>query len=339
MGHLIPNRKSLNENATYTGLPSEVVSIPGVGIAIHDGVTPGGVVVRNQTVSNENIIRNPKFKVRQNGNSWMGNSGFSTYIADGWYISHAGGSTSNIILLDDGIRITAMSGGNDNSYSRFIQVIPRPLGYSLSEMTLSFEASSAQSPSIAAEVFITGTSGGEISFVGRFDLTPDRERYEATFTTTEYVVNNNLTDNMKLAFWLEAGDDYNDRTGGILPLQSTVDIDNIKLEFGANSTPLNYNFLDDERKVMEIFEVSETSDVPLLMSDITIDGADEDVIITVPYKVAKWKSTTPTYTSQFTNSDSVYNSGRSSFQVLGEGDASSSAARIASYTCNAEISL
>ena len=116
MKKLILKSLSESENAIYKGMKDEIVSVTGVGVAVHDGVKDGGTVLREPTAVNDNILRNGNFTVTQNGTVFTGNSGSATYTIDGWFIAHNGGSTSNIAKLDKGVRVTCLSGGSDRDW-------------------------------------------------------------------------------------------------------------------------------------------------------------------------------------------------------------------------------
>lgn len=334
MKKLILKSLSEIENSNYTGMKGEIVSVTGVGLAVHDGVTEGGTILMESAAIGDNILRNGNFIITQNGTTFTGNSGAATYILDGWFMNHFGGSTSNVAKLDNGARVTAISGGAANSLSRLMQVIPLPKNLSGKQVSLSFKAKSSNSLAIAAECFITG---GGTKYINRFDLTNSFDVYTATFTIPEYTASDTLTDNFKIVFWIEAGDDWNSRTGGILAQDNSVDFEYIKMEFGSVATEFTYNYQDELSKVRRIFEKN-GGDVPALLHNISIFGSSaNDVHGTINYAEEKWKVVGPTFSVSHMSSSSTYAVGTKSFSVLGVWNGTSGSARVESWTCDAEI--
>lgn len=335
MKSTILKKISAIENANYRGKSGEVVSIPLVGVAVHDGVTFGGTIVRTSTQVNDNLFRNGNWSVQQNGNEWLGNSASNNYIVDGWWVSHNGGSTSNVAIDASGdLIINAMSGGLNSSYSQLTQVIANPIDYSNKVMTVSFIASSNQADSIAVEATITGSAP---KFVSRIDLSTTKKLYTVSFAAPQYILSDPLTDKFYIKLWLEAGDDWNARTGGILPSSHTTTIESIKLEFGEEPTEHAFIKTEEERKVMEYFEKSDPSSNPILMSSTLDSPNSNSVVCSISGKYSKWKLPSVTFNTSFTTSDSLYRSTRDSFQVLSTWDGGNSISRLTSYEINAEL--
>ncbi len=335
MKSTILKKMSLIENANYLGKSGEVVSIPLVGVAVHDGVTFGGEVVRTSIQSNENLLRNGNWSVQQNGTEWIGNSLDNNYIIDGWWISHNGGSTSNVAITAGGdLLLNAMSGGLPSSYTQLTQVIANPSDYSGKRMTLSFIASSNMAESVAVEATITGSAP---AFVSRVDLGVSKKLYALTFDVPLYVESNPTLDKFYIKIWLEAGDDWNNRTGGILPTSHATTIESIKLEFGEEATEHTFTRQDEERKVMSYFEKSKAGAPAVLMSAVNESPAADSVVCNINYKHAKWKYPEVTYTTAFTLSDNLYSNRQDGFQLLSTWDGSGSISRVASYEANAEL--
>lgn len=335
MKSTILKKMSAIENANYRGKSGEVVSIPLVGVAVHNGTTFRGTVVRTSIQVNDNLFRNGNWSVQQNGNEWLGNSDPNNYIVDGWWVSHNGGSTSNVAIDTSGdLLLNVTSGGLSSSYSQLTQVIANPADYSNRVMTLSFIASSNQAESIAVEATTTGSSP---KFISRVDLTSTKKLYTLTFNAPQYVESTPTTDKFYIKLWLEAGDDWNDRTGGILPASHAITIESIKLEFGDEATEHAFIKSEEELKVMTYFEKSVDGAAPVLMSSVRESPSVDSVVCNINYRRTKWKDPAVSFSTAFTSSDNLYNNGRGGFQLLSTWDGVNSISRLISFEANAEL--
>lgn len=357
MGSLVPKKLTRDGNAAYTGLPGEIVTIPGFGCAVHDGFTPGGTEVRTVDQGpSRNIARNTNFNFVQNGSSWMGNSGDKTYVFDGWFIQHAGSSTSNVARVpsyDSTIkqptfgRITATSGGLASSFSILSQRYARPALFAGREMVLSFWIKSSSAKRICIEFGLTfadaGTSSRSI-LVGNPSLTANEWTFvELPFTVPEVTssdVIDNTQDHAYLYLWLEAGDNYNGRTGGILPISASFDIGNVKLEFGTEATPYEFDYITEQQKVYEYFEKSSRT---MFFAPFGLTSFGTSCGLNVNYGFPKWSDTafqvSLSYTTDSVGTVVTNNDNQFGFTLTGVANSGSSPARLLTYTADAEFNF
>lgn len=347
--------KSLEENKTYLGLRGEIVTIPLVGVAVHDGVNVGGTVLTEQSILNrngiDNIVRNSNFIFDQNGNSWLGNSG-NTYISDGWYIQHGGGSTSNAARLSaweptlnqvTQLRVTTFSGGGSDAFSLLSQRYARLRRYAGQVMTISYWIKANVKTSISGECGLTFADGGTANrntLINRVTLPANVwTKVEQTFTVpmiTGADVIDDSQDHMYIYFWLEAGDDYNDRTGGLLPFSGSFDIGNIKIEYGDQATAYStMTFRDEEKKVHEYFE---KSSLLRYFSPFALTSPAASCGLNVDFGNPKW-NTLPdvTFTTDFVNAPALGARNQFGFTLGGIANSGGSTARLLTYTADSEI--
>lgn len=352
MSRLIPPKLSVAANAEYVGLPGEFILVPGVGIAIHDGVTKGGNLIEfKKEFAGKNLIRNANFKVKQNGNSWLGipSSGDVQYIADGWYFQRGGGSTANCTVsnqhrdgesdIDNSLRVTTMSGGLSNSYSLISQRMAGVQLLSGRTVSLSFKAKCNIDRRIAIEFgqdFKSATQTKKI-VVGQAELKNQWQKFEFTFDVpalpdpyTVGVDNNNW-----LYFWLEAGEDLNARTGGIDTEDSSIDLANIQLEIGEEATEFEVRSYEQELEMVR--EYYEVFDGFISMNKAALSGDSATVNAFVHYSVRKLKAPTISFTSDFLSGGASYGITEDGFNVMGTPTSPTSTSRILTYIASAEI--
>lgn len=353
---LIPLEKLKAENEAYTGLKGEIVSIPTFGAAIHDGVNPKGVLltpaIEAAYAGRDNFVRNSDFSSIQNGTSFVGNSAAATYIMDGWFIMHNSGSTSNVAQLatydaetnsTTQMRITTFTGGADASYSILAQTYHTPSRFAGKRMTLSYWIKPTVSTSITNEFLLTFADVGTAnrgSLIGRQSLTANVwNRIESTFDVpiiTSSDVISNLTDNGRLLFWLDAGDDWNTRTGGILPFSGTFDIANVKLEDADRAT--EYTSSDRVYEAAKVHEYYETSVRVTFMNTAATTAHTSVAVATLDFKDTKWTNLpTITFNTTFVSGVALQARDSGGFTVLGTSTSAGSAARVTDYIANAEI--
>ncbi len=353
MNRLIPPTKSDDVNANYIGLPNEFVLVPGVGIAIHDGVKKGGHLIEfKKEFAGKNLIRNANFKVKQNGNQWLDvpASGDAQYIADGWYFQRGGGSKANCAVsnlhrggesdIDNSLRITTMSGGLSSSYSIVSQRMAGVQLLSGRTVSLSFKAKCSVERRIAIEFgqdFKSETQTKKIA-VGQAELKSTWEKYEFTFDVPAlpdpYTVG--LENNNWLYFWLEAGDDLNARTGGIDTEDSSIDIANVQLEIGEESTEFESRSYQQELEMVQAYY--EVFDGLISMHKSGLAVTTDQVNTFVRFAVRKSKAPEIQFTSDFLTGEVSYGITEDGFNVLGKATSSESTARLLTYVANSEIS-
>tara|TARA_R110001606_G_scaffold385158_1_gene548534 strand:+ start:31342 stop:32412 length:1071 start_codon:yes stop_codon:yes gene_type:complete len=352
---LISLTKSLEGNSNYTGFKGELVSIPLVGVAVHDGINAGGTILTEQAELNrngvDNIVRNSNFQFTQNGTSWTGNAG-NDYISDGWYMQHGGGSTSNAAqvttyepLLNQStyLRVTTFTGGASNSFSLLSQRYSRLVKYTGQELTISYWVKSNVTTSLSGECGLSFADAGTAdrkTLINRVTLQANTwQKVEQTFTVpaiSNSDVIDDTQDHMYIYFWLDAGDDFNDRTGGILPFSGTFDIGNIKVEYGSQATAYNtMSYRDEEKKVHEYYEKRTRNQF------LSSSGTSTHATTTIgnfEFKNAKWSDLpTVTYSATFISGDSIFSRDAYGFTLIGTATEVASSARISEYIANAEI--
>lgn len=352
---LIPCTLSSEENSTYTGLDGEIVGVSGKGIALHDGVNQGGLLLTPSLSTGDgfNICRNSNFYFTQNGTSWMGVSG-NTYISDGWFMQNGGGSTANVARVGSyssdfkqgtHLQVTTITGGGSGSFNILSQRYPNPARFSSKDMNLSLIAKSSSNCVVSFSLGMTfadaGTPNREI-LLGFESLTANTAKeidfsFVAPAVSESDVINNNV-DSVYLYMWLESGDDFNGRTGGQLPINATFDVGNFKLEFSKTKTPYNFGAVSEEQsKVFEFYEKRTVTQFfyPFSTTGTTISSC----ALTIDYAHPKWSDTIAniTYSTSFVGTIAINSKDRHGFTMTGIANNASSAARVTSYTVDAEI--
>lgn len=348
-------RVSKEVNATFTGINGEVLAIPGSGIALHDGATLGGVLLEPRPLNaGRNLLRNGSFIVNQNGTSWLAipSSGNIEYIADGWHFHRGGGTTANAATsrsFVDGqpdaytaLRVSTFSGGAPNSFAVLCQQIDDARLLGGKRVTVSFKAKASANRRIALTVrrdFRGGVSD-EI-FIGNFEIGVAWKSYSQTFDVPNTVAATVFTAGhfTGLWFWLEAGGDFDARTGGIGVHSGSFDVTNIKMEIGDRATPFGEISGGDELlKVQQYFEKSTET---VFMSQGGYNDADTvKTVAYIPFRVPKVKApaiSAGSITADFAASPTVFDIGARGFNVLATASDVSSIARVTGYTADAEI--
>jgi len=351
MSKLIITKKSEEENNQTTGLNGEIFAIPSVGLSVHDGVTQGGVLLKQNNASNENILRNGSFIVNQNGTSWQGipTSGNIEYIVDGWFYHRGGGSTANaavstglasdLPVATKALRVTTFSGNNDNSFSIICQQISGVNLLDGQTVTISFWAKTTSSRRIAVILRqdYDNVVGSPELFLGNPSLTNNWEFYSYTITVPKAITTsafgvNNFTG---LWIWLEAGSDYDARTGGIGAQSGQTDIANVKMEIGNSATLFGtFNLENETLKVQQYYE--KNFDDIFMFNGAYNDAASIKSNVYIPF-VPKIKIPNVTINTNFLTNPSILAIGKRGFNVLATPTSASSVARVTDYIANAEI--
>ena len=353
MTRLIPRKVSAAENATTVGFNGEVLGIPGTGIAIHDGITPGGVVLQDRPgTPAENLVRNGNFIVAQNGTSWLSipTSGSFEYIADGWYFHRGGNSTANAATsrsiaadLPDAytaLRITTTSGGLASSFSVLSQQIANVQLVAGKTVTVSFWAKTTSTRRIAVSIRqdYDSAKGSVETFAGNASLTTNWSRYSFTVNVpasvpADVVGINSFTG---LWIWLEAGSNYDNRTGSIGEQSGQTDIANVKLEIGEIATDFGpHSYVDELLKVKRYYEKS--TQVQFLCRGAYSDAGKNDAVGYVKFDTEKVAAPVVTVSGDYVAGLAAFGAGAAGFSVLGVPNNATSVARITGYTANAEI--
>lgn len=354
MSRLVPKQLSEAANAEYLGVPGEIITIPGVGMAIHNGAVKGGNILRFPvTNAGKNILRNSRFMVKQNGNLWMDipSSGDSHYIADGWFFQRGGGSKANCAISNtyrngeddviDALRTTTISGGGSSSFSILSQRFADVRLLSGRTCTLSFKAKCNVARRIALEFGQTMDSAdpNKNLAIGQAELTSSWQKFEFTFQAPELPDPYSLGGNNHnyLYFWLEAGDAFNSRTGGITPFSGSTDITNVQLEIGDKATDLEFlTYYEELAKVQEYYETY--SGVIGLQKEGFKGTASPDVVGGfISFAQRKKFTPTVTTTTDFLTADFLYGVSSHGFNVQATANSAVSPARLLTYKADAEI--
>lgn len=348
---------SQSENAVLSGISGELIAVPGVGVALHDGGTPGGMMLRPRlesvASSGANLIRNGNFIVAQNGGSWVGIPTVANihYIADGWHFHRNGGSTANAAVsrsyVDSegdayaALRVTTFSGGLASSFSVLCQQIADARLCAGRTVTVSYKAKAGTSRRIAVilrQDFI-GATGVIETFAGNAELTSDWQTFSHTFSVPDTLSSYTFGTGhyTGLWFWLDAGSDYDGRTGGVGNTSGQFDIANIKMEIGGAATPFGEtSYYDELQRVQQYYEKS-TETVYMSQAGLN-DGNTVKAVAYIPYRVPKAK--TPTISglaTSFISSPSSSAVGTVGFNVIGTASDATNYARVTGYTADAEI--
>jgi hypothetical protein len=354
---LVLKRLSELENDALIGINGELIAVPGVGLALHDGGTPGGIMLEPPPQvagsAGHNLIRNGNFIVQQNGYEWLGipTSGDIHYIADGWHFHRGGGSTANVAISrtyteseEDAytaLRVNTFSGGLASSYSILCQQIADARLCIGRTVTVSYKARATNPRRIAVVLrqdFDSATGTLE-TFAGNAELTTDWQYFTHTFrvpdTPGSYTYG--AASFTGLWFWLDAGSNYDDRTGGVGNTSGQFDITNVKMEISSIATPFGAtSYWDELLRVQQYFEKN-TETVYMAQGGYN-DGATVKTVAYIPYRVPKVK--TPSIsgiTSSYVTSPVASGIGTIGFNVLGTANDVTSIARITGFTADAEI--
>jgi hypothetical protein len=345
---------SETENEEYTGINHEIVAVIGRGIAIHDGGTPGGKMLEPLPhTNNTNLIRNGKFNINQNGTSWISipTSGNQHYIVDGWFFHRGGGSTANAATsrtYADGfarayqsLRVTTFSGGGSDAFSILSQQIDDVRLVAGITTTLSFWAKATIPRRIAVTIRQYYGSGQPTheTFFANFELTTEWQFFTATITmpgigSTVVLATGHFTG---LWFWLDAGSDYDSRTGGIGNTSGQFDIYGVKWQPGDSADELEATSNDEDlREVYKYYE--KVTKLQYMYQWSVNNAAAVTAVAYVDFMVKKAKIPSITSVStQYVTSPTVSGIDAKGFNVYGTPDSASSAARILGYTADAEI--
>lgn len=352
MSRLILPIATTTSNAGTAGISGEIKAIPGVGLALHDGSTPGGLMLSPAPeVAGENLLRNGNFIVTQNGSSWQGipTSGNVHYIADGWHFHRGGNSTANVAsarsLANDlpeaytALRVTTSSGGLSSSFSIISQQIAGVQAIGGRTVAVSFWAKTTSVRRIAVTIRQDYKSTKVVeTFVGNVELTQNWKQYSFVVSvpasiSTDTIGANSFTG---LWIWLEAGADYDQRTGGIGVQSGQTDIANVKLEIGSAATLFGPTSIPDELlKVQRYYEVNSET---LYMARAGYNNTSSvSVTAYVPFSLPKAKTPVVSVTTSFASGTATAAIGTKGFNILAVATSASSIARVTGYVANAEF--
>ena len=352
MSRLILNNLTFQQNASYIGFNGEVVNVIGYGTAVHNGVKPGGVLYEKQKmIAGRNLLRNGDFAVQQNGNQWIGvpTSGDYEYIVDGWFYQRSGNSKANAAVSESNLdnlsdiqralRVTTFSGGSPSAFSVISQRKAGVLVFSGKTLTLSFYAKCNNQRSIAIEVgndFKSSVVNQRMMIV-RADLTTKWQKFVFTFNFPNIpsVMTRGVDHHSWLYFWLEAGDNFNSRTGGINTYSGTFDFADIQLEESERDTP--FERLEYTKSLGNVREYFEKVNSVISLSKYGNSTSNDKVGGYIPYAIPKRKAPVLTPSYDFVDAPSLFGISEQGFNVVGTANNADSVARVLGYTANSEI--
>jgi hypothetical protein len=200
-----------------------------------------------------NAIINGNFDIWQRGTSFTG----SVYGADRWINSVNGSSCTMsrqpFTLGQTDVpeeptyfcRMVVSSVSGAGNFARLLQRIEDVRTYAGQQATLSFWAKANISRSVYFElVQIFGSGGSPSSSViitgPKVSLTTAWQKFTHTFTIPSIAGKTLGTDsnsNLELAFWFDAGSDFNSRTSTVGQQSGTFEIAQVQIEAGPVATP------------------------------------------------------------------------------------------------------
>lgn len=354
MSRLILKNLTFQQNASYIGFNGEVVNVIGYGTAIHNGLKAGGVLYEKQKmIAGRNLLRNGDFAVQQNGNQWLGvpTSGGYEYIVDGWFYQRGGSSKANVAVseyhLDNlsdiqrSLRVTTFSGGEASSFSIISQRKAGALVFSGKTLTLSFYAKCNNQRSIVIEVGNDFKSSvvNQRMMIGRADLTTKWQKFVFTFNfpNRPSVMTRGFDHHSWLYFWLEAGDNFNSRTGGINTYSGTFDFADIQLEESEIDTP--FERLEYTKSLGNVREYFEKVTSVISLCTFGAKTPSDRVGGYIPYAVPKRKAPSINISYDFIDNPAVFGVSEQGFNVLGDANNEVSPARVVEYTANSEVTI
>lgn len=354
---LILKNMSEAENASFTGKLGEVISLPNKGLALHNGSKKGGLIIeplKKTSVSGRNLIRNSSFIVNQkNITNWLDipTVGKIENIIDGWFFHKGGGSKANVATsrtFTDGendsysaLRVTTFSGGTKDSFSVLSQQIADVRLLAGRTITISYKARATTNRRIAVSIRQDFNSTVDVleTFCGNSELTAEWQNFEHTvqIPAIDSDMGIGVGHFTGIWFWLDAGSNYDNRTGGIGNTNGQFDITNIKLEISSHATSYSELSYEDElERVKRYFEVSNST---VFMGQFGINNPDTvQVSAFVPFDVPKYKNPTISeLNTSFVKGATVSSQSIKGFNVLGSAENASSVARVLGYVADAEI--
>ena len=226
---------------------------------------------------NRNKIINGNFDVWQRGTSFSA----SGYGADRWRSFYTGGTTTaytqqSFTLGQTDVpnnpryyaRLVVTSDSSADARASFNQKIEGVHTFAGQTVTVSFWAKADASKDLLVELLqYFGTGGSPSSFViatpQKFAISSTWTKYTKTFSVPSITGKTLGTDNndyLDLAFWIDAGSDYNSRTLSLGNQSGTFEFSQIQIEQGSKATdfemkPLGETIQDCKRYYVHLLRV------------------------------------------------------------------------------------
>jgi hypothetical protein len=253
-----PKLNDLVDNATVTNIATADISDSAITTAkINDAAVTFAKQESPQYTGYRNAIINGNFDIWQRGTSVTGVTD-NQFVADRWrYV--VTGSSLNVSRQPFTVGQTDVTGepayflrsavtsvAGAGNRIMLIQAIEGVRTFAGQAAILSFWAKAGSSANISVECLQSFGSGGSPSTatnsigITKFNLTASWQQFTATLnipTISGKTLGSNNDDSLWLAFWLDAGSDFNARTDTLGQQSGTFDIAQVQIEAGPVATP------------------------------------------------------------------------------------------------------
>ena len=218
-----------------------------------------------QLESNRNKIINGNFDVWQRGTS----TSSSGYGADRWRSYYTGGTTTvfsqqSFALGQTDVpdnpefyaRLVVTSDSTSDSRASFNQKIEDVRTFAGQTVTVSFWAKANATKDLTVELLqYFGTGGSPSSYVTatpqKFSISSTWTKYTKTFSVPSISGKTLGTDNndyIDLAFWMDAGSDYNSRTSSLGNQSGTFEFAQVQIEKGSTATQFEHKRIGEIKR-------------------------------------------------------------------------------------------
>ena len=215
--------------------------------------------------ANRNKIINGNFDVWQRGTSFSA----SGYGADRWRSYYTGGTTTvfsqqSFTLGQTDVpdnpefyaRLVVTSDSTSDSRASFNQKIEDVRTFAGQTVTVSFWAKANATKDLAIELLqYFGTGGSPSSYVTatpqKFSISSTWTQYTKTFSVPSISGKTLGTDNndyIDLAFWMDAGSDYNSRTSSLGNQSGTFEFAQVQIEKGDTATQFEHKRIGEIKR-------------------------------------------------------------------------------------------
>ena len=238
----------------WVGLTGPTGATGATGPAGSTGATgPAGAAGATGAPAGRNKIINGNFDIWQRGTSFTA----SGYGADRWRSYYTGGTTTAYTRqaftlgqtdVPDNpefyTRLVVTSDSSADARASFNQKIEDVRTFAGQTVTVSFWAKADSVKNIAIELLqFFGTGGSPSSYVTatpqKFALSTTWTKYTKTFSVPSIsgkTLGTNNNDYIDLAFWMDAGSDYNSRTSSLGNQSGTFEFAQVQIEKGSSAT-------------------------------------------------------------------------------------------------------
>ena len=222
---------------------------------------------------NRNKIINGNFDVWQRGTSFSA----SGYGADRWRSYYTGGTTTAYTRQEFTLgqtdvpnnpryytRLVVTSDSSADSRASFNQKIESVRTFAGQTVTVSFWAKADASKDLLVELLqYFGTGGSPSSFViatpQKFAISSTWTKYTKTFSLpsiTGKTLGTDGNDYLDLAFWIDAGSDYNSRTLSLGNQSGTFEFAQVQVEEGSKATDFEHKSIGQTTRECQRYYVN-----------------------------------------------------------------------------------